>query len=74
MGVPAFYSWLKEKYPLIAFKLAKDKKFVCDYFYLDMNGIIHPCCHPEGKVESHSNIKSTTHSPKYLSDSAKAIE
>ena len=51
MGVPAFFTWLCEKYPDIAMKLAKDKKFECDYFYLDMNGIIHPCCHPEGRVE-----------------------
>ena len=51
MGVPAFYTWLTEKYPHIAINLSQIKgKFVCDYFYLDMNGIIHPCCHPEGRV------------------------
>eukprot|EP01084_Bolivina_argentea_P253319 425470_1 len=51
MGVPAFYTWLMEKYPQIARKLSTNKKFICDYFYLDMNGIIHPCCHPEGTLK-----------------------
>ncbi|KAI6225914.1 5'-3' exoribonuclease [Aphelenchoides besseyi] len=42
MGVPAFFRWLSKKYPTIV-------EF--DNLYLDMNGIIHPCTHPEDRPE-----------------------
>jgi len=43
MGVPAFFRWLTKKYPdVIQLKMP-----VIDNLYLDMNAIIHPCCHPE---------------------------
>ncbi|XP_074294961.1 5'-3' exoribonuclease 3-like [Silene latifolia] len=48
MGVPAFYSWLIGKYPNVkaSFKEeTNDLEF--DHLYLDMNGIIHPCFHPD---------------------------
>ena len=45
-GVPKFYAWLSERYPLINQDVMSD---VCmpeiDNMYLDMNGIIHPCTH-----------------------------
>ena len=65
MGVPAFFQWLKERYPTIMHDVVEgdlldshieatttDKESEpivqqCDNFYLDLNGIIHPCCHPE---------------------------
>mmetsp|Transcript_16258 Transcript_16258/g.32971 ORF Transcript_16258/g.32971 Transcript_16258/m.32971 type:complete len:667 (-) Transcript_16258:1667-3667(-) len=49
MGIPKFYRWLSERYPLISQYL--DESHVFDNFYLDMNGIIHQCTHPnEGEV------------------------
>jgi len=64
MGVPAFFQWLKERYPTMMHEVlegdsldkvekncAEDAGRVhvqcCDNMYLDLNGIVHPCCHPE---------------------------
>lgn len=61
MGVPALFRWLQTKYPKIIEHVIEspnnenDKDLLApnpngmefDNLYLDMNGIIHPCCHPD---------------------------
>ena len=56
MGIPAFFRWLSQKYPKITVDAVEDNsdssqpnpnRMEFDALYLDMNGIIHPCCHPE---------------------------
>mmetsp|Transcript_8531 Transcript_8531/g.29162 ORF Transcript_8531/g.29162 Transcript_8531/m.29162 type:complete len:846 (+) Transcript_8531:124-2661(+) len=63
MGVPAFFQWLRERYPTMMHEVMEgeslDRAYAnaaaegrqpvqrCDHLYLDLNGIVHPCCHPE---------------------------
>ena len=44
-GIPKFYRWLSERYPLINQPGGATVVPIIDNFYLDMNGIIHNCTH-----------------------------
>ncbi|XP_055845347.1 5'-3' exoribonuclease 1 [Episyrphus balteatus] len=55
MGVPKFFRYISERYPCLS-ELARENSIPdFDNLYLDMNGIIHNCSHPDdGNI--HFNI------------------
>ena len=55
MGVPKFYRWLSERYPLINHSIDEHTVPPFDNFYLDMNGIVHACSHPEDPAAKPKN-------------------
>lgn len=74
MGVPTFYRWLCSRFPKVPKDITNkantsgegDSHFTDSLFterydnlYLDMNGIVHPCCHPEYLVGNFLNIATT---------------
>ncbi|KAI8112489.1 hypothetical protein M9434_003812 [Picochlorum sp. BPE23] len=60
MGIPKFYRWLSERYPLVNQPGGATVVPVIDNFYLDMNGIVHNCTHgndPDTKLTEEEMIK-----------------
>ncbi|KAF5334844.1 hypothetical protein D9758_014281 [Tetrapyrgos nigripes] len=46
MGIPKFFRWLSERYPLTSQLIEENKIPEFDNLYLDFNSIIHNCSHP----------------------------
>ncbi|KAG8905353.1 hypothetical protein FRB99_000181 [Tulasnella sp. 403] len=47
MGIPKFFRWISERYPLTSQLIEENKIPEFDNFYLDFNSIIHACSHPD---------------------------
>lgn len=46
MGVPSLFRWIAKRYSKAIYPVTNQE---IDNLYLDLNGIIHPCCHPRNK-------------------------
>lgn len=47
MGVPKFYRWVSERYPCLSEVVKEFQIPEFDNLYLDMNGVVHTCSHPD---------------------------
>ncbi|KAF2885186.1 hypothetical protein ILUMI_20983 [Ignelater luminosus] len=47
MGVPKFFRYISERYPCLSEVVKEYQIPEFDHLYLDMNGIIHTCSHPD---------------------------
>ncbi len=57
MGVPKFFRWVSERYPLCSQLITAGRIPAFDALYLDANGIIHNCSHPsEGTASLHQRL------------------
>ena len=57
MGIPKFYRWISERYPLIS-QPSCEESIIPEYdnLYLDFNGIIHRCSHPDDINPLHNQL------------------
>ncbi|PVF93616.1 putative 5-3 exonuclease [Serendipita vermifera] len=46
MGIPKFFRWISERYPLTSQLIQENNIPEFDNLYVDFNGIIHNCSHP----------------------------
>ncbi|CAO1613167.1 unnamed protein product [Parajaminaea phylloscopi] len=58
MGIPKFFRSMSERYPLISQLVEENKVPEIDRLYLDMNGIIHNCSHPNDE-DAHFRMSET---------------
>ena len=58
MGIPKFYRWLSERYPLISQSISTIPEI--DNLYLDMNGIIHSASHSNTLSHLIQHLSSST--------------
>lgn len=61
MGVPKFFRWLSERYPLASTLVAEGNVPDFDNLYLDMNGIIHSASHPQTDADSGPSVARPEH-------------